>query len=82
MTTETTTIPADVAAHVLWSEGLGGYPAGSFTTKLLDAWASADNVNAARLAAGWPEYAAAFALMQQPGGVTQLRAIANRQVTA
>ncbi|MEV5414764.1 hypothetical protein [Streptomyces albogriseolus] len=82
MNTSSPSIPADVAAHVLWSEGLGGYPAGSFTTKLLDAWASADNANAARLAVGWPEYAAAFALMQQPGGVAQLRSIASRQVTA
>jgi hypothetical protein len=82
MSTSSPTIPAKVAAHVLWSEGLGGYPAGSFTTKLLDAWASADDTNAARLAAGWPEYAAAFALMQQPGGIARLRAIATGEVTA
>ena len=46
-----TTIPADVAAHVLWSEDLGGYPADSFTAQLLRAWGLADEVNASRLAA-------------------------------
>lgn len=74
---DTQTIPADVAAHVLWSEDLGGYPAGSFTTRLLDAWRFADADNAARLAAGWPEYAAAYATLLDSDGVEKLRAIAE-----
>jgi hypothetical protein len=64
-----------VAAHVLWQEGLGGYAAGSFTTALLKAWWMADPANAARLARTWPEYGAAIALLGQPGGAQQLRAI-------
>ncbi|WP_330449636.1 hypothetical protein [Streptomyces anulatus] len=70
-------ISSQVASHVLWSENQGGYPAGSFTTKLLAAWSSADYVNAARLSAGWPEYGAALDLLGQPGGVEQLRKIAG-----
>ncbi len=70
-------IPSEVAAHVLWHENQGGYPAGSFTTKLLAAWANADYENAARLAAGWPEYAAALNMLGTPGGVKQLRALAG-----
>ncbi|MFF5891213.1 hypothetical protein ACFY72_20880 [Streptomyces globisporus] len=71
------TIPREVAAHVLWHEGQGGHPAGTFTTKLLSAWASADHVNAARLSAGWPEYGAALDLLRQPGGVEFLRKFAG-----
>lgn len=77
MSADHTTIPSEVAAHVLFSEGHGGYPAGSFTTQLLNTWGYADDQNAARLAEGWPEYAAAFALMRQPDGITRLTAIAN-----
>jgi hypothetical protein len=70
-------IPSEVAAHVLFSQGHGGYPAGSFTTRLLDTWAYADDTNAARLAASWPKYGAAFDLMRQPDGIARLTAIAN-----
>jgi DNA-binding CsgD family transcriptional regulator len=70
-----------VAAHVLWQEGLGGYAAGSFTTALLKAWWAADPANAARLARTWPEYGAAIALLGQPGGTEQLRAITGEQPT-
>ncbi|MFJ5090009.1 hypothetical protein [Streptomyces sp. NPDC088674] len=70
-------IPAEIAAHVLWHEGEGGHPAGSFTTALLIAWAHADHANEARLAAEWPEYAAAYALFAQPGGIARLREIAE-----
>lgn len=73
----TVTIPDEVAAHVLWQEGHGGYPAGSFTTALLKAWSLADSQNAARLAKAFPEYGAAIALMRRPDGVTRLTAIAN-----
>jgi hypothetical protein len=68
-----------VAAHVLWQEGLGGHPAGSFTTALLKAWWAADPANGARLARTWPEYGAAIALLTQPGGSNRLRAIAGEQ---
>lgn len=71
------TITFDVAAHVLWRASCGGYPAGSFTTKLLDAWNLADDSNAAKLATAFPDYAAAVALLSQPGGVHRLRAIAG-----
>ena len=75
--TQPAVIPPAVAAHVLFSEGHGGYPAGSFTTKLLSTWGYADDTNAARLAAGWPDYAAAFNLLRQPDGIARLTAIAN-----
>ncbi|MFJ9029760.1 hypothetical protein ACIRQP_14750 [Streptomyces sp. NPDC102274] len=70
------TIPAHTAAHVLWHENRGGYPAGTFITKLLETWSSADDENAARLAAGWPDYAAAMALFNQRDGIDRLLAIA------
>jgi hypothetical protein len=72
-------ISARAAAHVLYHESLGGYPAGSFTTRLLNAWSYADDVNAALLADAFPEYAAAFALFKQRDGLQRLRAIANGQ---
>ncbi|MGX9921758.1 hypothetical protein ACWIG4_18110 [Streptomyces sp. NPDC002248] len=73
----TVEIDSTVAAHVLFAEGHpGGYPAGSFTAALLRAWASADYANNRRLAAGWPDYAAALQLLTEPGGVTRLQAIA------
>ncbi|MGC5531621.1 hypothetical protein [Streptomyces sp. SR-10] len=76
-TTSTVSIPREVAAHVLWSERQGGYPAGSFTTKLLELWGYADFVNAARLEAAWPEYGAALRMLGEPGGVEKLRAVAG-----
>ncbi|MEV5261784.1 hypothetical protein AB0L02_27560 [Streptomyces anulatus] len=71
------TIPAEVAAHVLWSERQGGYPAGSFTTRLLELWGFADFTNAARLSDAWPEYGAALDLLRTPSGVERLREIAG-----
>lgn len=71
------TIPSEVANHVLWHENRGGYPAGSFTTKLLDAWPFADDANAARLDSVFPKYAAAFRVLNQRDGLELLRAIAN-----
>ncbi|MFE1849915.1 hypothetical protein [Streptomyces sp. NPDC059489] len=73
-----TTIPSDVAAHVLWQDRLGGWPPSTFSTKLLDAWTSADTANAERLAIGFPDYAAAIALVKSgQQGIQQLRAIAG-----
>ncbi|RKN61902.1 hypothetical protein D7231_32030 [Streptomyces klenkii] len=73
---QSVTIPSEVAAHVLFHEGHGGYPAGSFTTKLLAAWTSADDANAARLADAFPAYGAAIALLRR-GELDRLRAIAE-----
>jgi hypothetical protein len=71
-------ITADAAAHVLFQERLGGWPPSTFPTKLLDAWTSADTANAERLAAAFPEYAAAIALVRSGHqGIEQLRAIAG-----
>ncbi|MGJ5895124.1 hypothetical protein ACSCBZ_24690 [Streptomyces niveiscabiei] len=71
-------VSSKAAAHVLWHERLGGYEPGSFVKKLLALWAWADDENAARLTASWPEYGAAIALMKQPNGAAELRAIAER----
>ncbi|MGW6454992.1 hypothetical protein ACWF94_03555 [Streptomyces sp. NPDC055078] len=75
-------VTPEVAAHVLWHmHGNGGYPAGSFTAGLLAAWNLADPANSARLAAGFPEYAAAIDLIQQRDGIEQLRRIAEGDTT-
>lgn len=73
----TITIPFDVAAHVLWQAGRGGYPAGGYITALLTAWDRADDTHHARLSAAYPDYGASFDLLRRPGGIEQLRAIAN-----
>ncbi|GGR70846.1 MULTISPECIES: hypothetical protein [Streptomyces] len=71
-------ISADAAAHVLFQERLGGWPPSTFPTKLLDAWTSAGTANAERLAAAFPEYAAAISLVRSGAqGIAQLRAIAG-----
>ncbi|MFD3310095.1 hypothetical protein [Streptomyces sp. NPDC058694] len=72
------TIGSEAAAHVLFQERLGGWPASTFASKLLDLWTSADTGNAEHLADAFPEYAAAIALLKsgQPG-IEQLRAIAD-----
>lgn len=78
MQNSTPTIPAEVANHVLAHFGAGGYQAGSFTTHLLCAFATADEVNFHRLAAAFPEYGAAVAAIQyDPHGVTALQRIAG-----
>ncbi|SCD41194.1 hypothetical protein GA0115251_106943 [Streptomyces sp. TverLS-915] len=72
-------IPAETAAHVLWHEhrDANGYPAGSFTAALLALWDQADDANSARLAAAWPDYAAARALAATTDGLNRLRTIAT-----
>jgi hypothetical protein len=78
MTNHTTDIPTEVAAHVLFQERLGGWPPSTFAAKLLNAWTSADTRNAERLATGFPEYAAAIALVRSgQQGIARLRAIAG-----
>lgn len=83
MNTSSPTIPPDVAAHVLFHYGRdGGYQAGSFTTALLTAMATADPSNLDRLAAGFPEYVAAVTAIQyDPHGVERLQDIAAGRCT-
>jgi hypothetical protein len=78
MSTNSPTIPADVAAHVLFHYGHeGGYQAGSFTESLIVAIEMADPVNRDRLALGFPEYVAAIVAMSyDPNGVVYLQDIA------
>jgi len=58
----------EVARHVLWHNGdRRGQEPGSFTTKLLEAWARADMSNAARLTLAFPELGAAVAISQRAG---------------
>jgi hypothetical protein len=83
MNTNSPTIPADVAAHVLFHYGHdGGYQAGSFTTSLLTTMAMADPANLARLLPGFPEYVAAVTAIQyDPNGVERLQDIAAGRCT-
>jgi hypothetical protein len=72
------TIPAETAAHVLWQDNLGGWPPSTFSAKLLTAWTSADTANAERLAVGFPEHAAAIALVRSgQQGIETLQTIAD-----
>ncbi len=67
-------IPSEVAAHVLFHcGGAGGYPAGSFTSRLLEAWPYADAHTGAQLTGAFPAYGAAIALLQHPAGIEELR---------
>ncbi len=72
------TIPADVAAHVLFHFGRdGGYQAGGFTESLVTAIDRADPTNQARLALGFPEYVAAVTTIQNDrAGIERLQDIA------
>jgi hypothetical protein len=77
------TIPADVAAHVLFHYGHdGGYQAGSFTTHLITTIDAADPGNTDRVAVGFPEYVAAVTAIQyDPQGVERLKDIAAGRCT-
>lgn len=83
MSTSSPTIPADVAAHVLWHYGRdGGYQPGSFTEQLLTTIGMADPTNLDRLAAGFPEYIAAVTAIQyDPNGIERLQDIAAGRCT-
>jgi hypothetical protein len=78
VSTSTPTIPADVAAHVLWHYGReGGLKPGSFTRQLLVTIDAADPGNKDRLAAGFPAYVAAVTAIQyDPDGAAHLRDLA------
>lgn len=72
------TVDARTAGHVLWQRGhLSGYEPGDFALRLIDLIRRADPANRSRLAAAYPEYAAAVDIAQQDGGIEQLRAIAG-----
>ena len=79
MSTETITIPAETAAHVLWLFGQdGGYPPGSYSEALLSLISRSDVKNTARFAAGFPAETAAVSLAKNDEqGIAKLRAIAT-----
>lgn len=84
MSTSSPTIPAETARHVLWHYGQdGGHQPGSFTQRLMEAFAAADMVNTAKLANAYPDYAAAFiAANLDPDGIASLQRIAGVVVSA
>ncbi|MGW0312070.1 hypothetical protein [Streptomyces flavidovirens] len=83
MSTSAPTIPAETANHVLFHYGRGGYQAGSFTTYILSAFATADEVNFHRLATAFPDYGAAVAAIQYDrDGVAHLQRIADGKPAA
>lgn len=79
MSTTSPTIPVETARHVMWHFGqAGGAQPGSFTQRLLEAFAAADMVNTAKLAGAYPDYAAAFVAAQlDPDGIANLLRIAT-----
>lgn len=79
MSTETPTIPAETARHVIWTFGYeGGYRPGTYTQKLLELLAYADEANTAKLATVFPAEAAAVRLAKYAeDGMDQLQRIAG-----
>ncbi|MFD4921198.1 hypothetical protein ACFWNE_07740 [Streptomyces goshikiensis] len=83
MSTETPTIPAETARHVLSMFGAGGYPPGRFGRQLLELIAGADRQNMARLAMTFPAEVEAVRMAQyDEDGIAKLQAIANGQAAA
>jgi hypothetical protein len=83
MSTETTAIPAEVAAHVLSHFGRGGYPAGDWAESLITLIDRADMVNRAKLLAAFPEYGAAVLLAKyDEEGIATLQRIARGETVA
>lgn len=83
MSTETTTIPAEVAAHVLSHFGRGGYPAGDWTESLITLIDRADMINRAKLLAAFPDYGRAVLLAKyDEEGIATLQHIAQGQTVA
>lgn len=73
-----TAITPETAANVLYFFRQGGYPAGSFTEKLMSAIGNADMGNLERLALGFPELVHAMRLaMQVEDGIARLKLIAG-----
>lgn len=81
MSTESITIPAETARHVLWFFGQdGGHQPGSFTKHLMYALSFADMANTAKIAEVYPDYAAAMlAAKLDPDGIKNLQRIAMGQ---
>jgi hypothetical protein len=73
------TITAETAAHVIWTFGRdGGYRPGTYTQKLLELLAYADESNTAKLATIYPGEAAAVRLAKyDETGMDQLQRIAG-----
>lgn len=71
-------IQPETASHVLSHFGRGGYPAGRFTTLLIQTIDAADQTNEARLAAAYPElFAAITTAKYDEDGIDRLQAIAT-----
>lgn len=82
MSTSSPTIPADVAAHVLFHFGHRGIPAGDWTASLITLIDSADLTNLARFGAAFPDYVAAITAMKyDPDGVELLKDLAAGRCT-
>ena len=80
---KTDLITQEDANHVLYEFGEGGYSAGNFTTKLLDAALVADQDNLRKLSQGFPGLIAAVELVKFYGGGTELvKAIADNDEAA
>ncbi|MFD5678400.1 hypothetical protein [Streptomyces sp. NPDC127040] len=78
MNTDTPTIPAETANHVLAMFGYGGYPPGRWGQQLLELIAGADIENAALLAQAFPAEVQAVQIAKyDKGGIAQLQAIAG-----
>jgi hypothetical protein len=76
MSTETPTIPAETARHVLWHWGQpGGAQPGSFTQKLMQAIDSADRINTEMLRVVYPALVGALK-SSDPDTVAHLQRIA------
>jgi hypothetical protein len=83
MSTEITTIPAEIAAHVLSHFGRGGYPAGDWAESLITLIDRADMANRAKLLAAFPDYGRAvmFAKYDEEG-IATLQRIARGETVA
>jgi hypothetical protein len=73
-------VTPEIAGHVLFHFGRGGWPTSGFKTSLLQAFATADVVNRALLGKGFPGYEVAFNLAQQTAdGIAVLSRIADSE---
>ncbi|GAA0637615.1 hypothetical protein GCM10009535_12550 [Streptomyces thermocarboxydovorans] len=82
MNTNSPTIPADVAAHVLHQFGRGGIPAGEWHEMLITLIARADMERAAKLTAAFPDYGGAVLLAKYADdGLAMLQDIAAGRCT-
>lgn len=85
MSTETPTIPAETARHVLWHYGCagGGWQPGSCIESLITTIDRADEDNRDKLALGFPDYVAAVvAAKYDPNGIANLQRLAAGEAVA